>query len=315
MTTRPIGAAGLVVPHLSIGTSPLGGSVGLYGYDVERDQAVATVDAVLDSAHPFIDTSNEYSGGEAERRVGAALALRASPPAGLVLATKADPEPGAGVFDGDRVRASFRESAQRLGRDRFDVYHLHDPERFDFAAMTARGGAVDAMVALREEGLASVVGVAGGDLDEMRRYLDLGVFDILLNHSRFTLLDRSADALIDHAVAAGVTFFNAAPYASGMLAKPLAARAHYQYRSPSADIVAETTWLHEACARHDVPLAALALQFSTRDSRIASTVVGVSSPERVREVAVNDGVHIPAELWSELEERLGLRRPDGAASS
>ena len=35
------------------------------------------------------------------------------------------------------------------------------------------------------------------------------------------------------------------------------------------------------CARHNVPPGAAALQFSMRDPRIASTICGVSKPERV----------------------------------
>jgi D-threo-aldose 1-dehydrogenase len=56
-------------------------------------------------------------------------------------------------------------------------------------------------------------------------------------------------------------------------------------------------------------LAALALQFSTPDPRVLSTVVGVTSPARVRELIDNDGIRIPGELWAEVEERLDLSRP------
>jgi D-threo-aldose 1-dehydrogenase len=46
-----------------------------------------------------------------------------------------------------------------------------------------------------------------------------------------------------------------------------------------------------------VPLAALALQFSTRDPRISSTVVGISSPQRVEELGRNLSHPIPSGLW------------------
>ena len=51
-----------------------------------------------------------------------------------------------------------------------------------------------------------------------------------------------------------------------------------------------------------MPLPAVALQFSTRDPRVSSTVVGVSSPDRVDELIANAQVEIPAELWDELAE-------------
>ena len=58
--------------------------------------------------------------------------------------------------------------------------------------------------------------------------------------------------------------------------------------------------MHAACARHDVPLAAAAVQFSTRDPRIVSTVVGVSKPERVDRLVELARTPIPPELWDEL---------------
>jgi D-threo-aldose 1-dehydrogenase len=140
----------------------------------------------------------------------------------------------------------------------------------------------------------------------MRRYVDTGAFDILLNHNQYTLLDRSADDLIDHAVDAGLSYVNAAPYASGMLAKPATAKPHYQYGQPSQQIIETTERLRGLCAKYDVSLPALALQFSTRDQRIASTVVGVSTPERVDELVANERADISPELWEQAGELLGI---------
>jgi len=293
---------GPLVSELCVGTSPLGGMPQTYGYDVEEEQAIATVLRTFESPIGFLDTSNNYGRGESERRIGEAIRRAGGLPDGFVIATKADPVPGSGDFTGERVLASFAESMQRLGLERVPVFYLHDPEHFDFADVSRPGGAVDAMVELKERGLVDRIGVAGGDLEQMRRYVDIGVFDILLNHNRFTLLDRSAGPLIDHAVAAGLAYVNAAPYASGMLAKPATAEPRYQYRMPSDEIVARTERLRALCARHGVPLPAVALQFSTRDPRVSSTVVGVSSPERVNELVTNAQVEIPGGLWDELAE-------------
>jgi D-threo-aldose 1-dehydrogenase len=59
--------------------------------------------------------------------------------------------------------------------------------------------------------------------------------------------------------------------------------------------------MEAACARHGVPLAAAALQFSLRDPRIASTVVGFSRPERVDECVAQAETPIPDDLWPELD--------------
>jgi D-threo-aldose 1-dehydrogenase len=305
MSNALVGQNGQSVPPICLGTSPLGGMPSAYGYDVSAERAVATVRRALDSGLRFIDTSNEYGDGESERRIG--VALREAEPSDepILLASKADPSRGSRVFDGAHVLESFEESTDRLGVDRLDVFYLHDPERFDFGEIARPNGALDALHHLKEGGRVSAVGVAGGDIAEVRRYVDTGALDVVLNHNRYTLLDRSADALITECADAGVAFVNAAPYASGVLAKPLDANPRYQYRAPEPQVVEMVTWLHEVCARFDVPVPALALQFSTRDVRIASTVVGVSAPERVDDLVRNAQMEIPTQLWDLIEQ--GLR--------
>jgi D-threo-aldose 1-dehydrogenase len=59
--------------------------------------------------------------------------------------------------------------------------------------------------------------------------------------------------------------------------------------------------MRAACDAFGVPLAAAALQFSARDARIHSTVVGMSAPERILETLDLLAVDIPDELWDRLE--------------
>jgi D-threo-aldose 1-dehydrogenase len=56
--------------------------------------------------------------------------------------------------------------------------------------------------------------------------------------------------------------------------------------------------IQRACQDYGVPLAAAALQFSLRDRRIASTIVGISAPSRVEETLGFAGWPIPEELWT-----------------
>lgn len=293
--------SGISVSEVCVGTSPLGGNALTYGYDVDEPQAVSTIEALFATELNFLDTSNEYGGGESERRIGSVIKSGGMPD-GFVVATKADPR--GSDFSGLRVRQSFDESCERLGLDHIDVFYLHDPERFAFAEMTSTDGALRAMVELKEKGLVTLIGVAGGDVSEMSRYLETECFDVVLNHNRFTLLDRTADPLIDQAADSGVAFVNAAPYASGMLAPSLGRQPRYQYSVPDRNVIAATERLRALCESYSVDLAAVALQFSMRDPRITSTVVGVSHPDRVDQLMANAQAEIPDELWDRLPEPL-----------
>ena len=60
------------------------------------------------------------------------------------------------------MRRSLHESLERLGLERLALVYLHDPEHISFEDGVAPGGAVQALVELRREGLIDLLGVAGG---------------------------------------------------------------------------------------------------------------------------------------------------------
>ena len=98
----------------------------------------------------------------------------------------------------------------------------------------------------------------------------------------------------------GMAVLNAAPYGSGMLAKGTAAYPRYAYQQASDAFIARTRQYEEICDRYGVPLAAVSLQFSTRDPRITSTIVGMSKPQRIGETIDLLMVDIPAACWEEI---------------
>ena len=273
-----------------------------YGYEVSEQAAMATISAAFRGPFNFIDTSNNYGAGAAERYIGRVLAVAGGLPPGFVLATKADADPVSGDFSGDRVRRSVEESLERLGLDRVQLMYLHDPEfHLTFADAVAPGGAIPALVQLRDEGLLDNLGVAGGEVQLLADFIATGLIDVVLCHNKFTMIDRSAEPLMEDARRRGVAFINAAPYGGGILAQGPDTQPRYAYEPADAAIHDTVRAMQAACAAHDVPLAAAALQFSVRDPRVASTVVGVSAPDRVDETARLLSHHVPDELWTELD--------------
>ncbi|MFP3821438.1 aldo/keto reductase, partial [Bacillus sp. SIMBA_008] len=120
-----------------------------------------------------------------------------------------DPDPTTGDFSGERVRASFEESLDRLGVERIEMLHLHDPERIGFEASMAGGGPVEALVELRESGRVDHIGVAGGPIGMLTRFIETDLFDAVLSHNRYSLLDRSAKPLYEAAKERGIAVMNA----------------------------------------------------------------------------------------------------------
>ncbi|MFG1667882.1 aldo/keto reductase [Streptomyces sp. Y7] len=300
MEIRTLGRTGLQATELCIGTSALGSMPQTYGYSVDEDQALSTLRRVFQGPVRFVDTSNEYGrDGSSERLIGTVLRELGGVPDGFLVATKVDPD-STGDFSGRRVHASVRESRERLGLDRLPLVYLHDPERLSFEDGTAPGGPVEALRQLQADGVIGHLGVAGGPVDLLRRYVDTGVFEVVLSHNRYTLLDRSAEPLLDDCAAAGVAVVNAAPFASGMLAKGPDTTDRYFYNPAPPQIMDAAKRIQAACERHGVPLAAAALQFSLREPRITSTVVGITRPERVEQTIELAEHPIPAELWQEV---------------
>jgi len=306
LAMRPLGRTGLQVTPVCIGGGPLGGMPKLFGYETPFERGVETALAAFDGPFNFLDTSNEYSDGESERRIGEALRRRGGLPEGFVLQTKVDRDVRTGEYTGAQVRRSIEQSLERLGVDRVPVLHLHDPEHISFEEGVAAGGPLEELVKIRDEGLARFIGVAGGPVGLMSRYLQTGAFDALITHNRWTLVDRSADALLDEAVSLGVGVINGAPFGGGILARGTAATQDYGYRPAGEEVLARIRRMEEICAGAGVPLAAAALQFSTRDERVAATIVGVSRPERIEETARLAAWPIPEGIWPELE---GLAAP------
>ncbi|GAA3889920.1 aldo/keto reductase [Streptomyces sedi] len=298
---RRLGRTELWVPEICFGGGALSNMPAAFGYEVPEERARETVRAVLRSPVGFLDTAAGYGDGRGERIIGEALAEIGGPPPGFVLATKVDRDPATGDYSGAQVRRSLEGSLERLGVDRVPLLYLHDPEHISFEEAMAPGGPVEELSRLRDEGLARYLGVAGGPVDLMGRYVATGAFDVLLTHNRWTLLDRSAGRLIDDAHAAGVGVVNAAPFGGGVLAKGPEAHARYAYAEAGPVVLDRARRIAAACAAHGVPLPAAAVRFSTRDPRIASTVLGVTRPERVAETLELSRWSIPEELWPTLE--------------
>ncbi len=141
--TAPFGSTGHDSSRVIFGAAALGG--------MSQDRADATLALLEPAGVNHIDTAASY--GDSELRLAPFLTDHRDR---FFLATKT------GDRTGDRARASLERSLERMGVDRVDLIQLHnlvEPDEWETAH--GPGGAVEALVAARDEGLCRFIGVTG----------------------------------------------------------------------------------------------------------------------------------------------------------
>ena len=314
MMTDPLplnqfGQTNLNVTSLCVGCSGLSSMPDVFGYEVSEEQALGTLRAAFLSPIKYLDTAAGYGDGESERRIGIVLRELGGLPEGFVLSTKIDCDAETGDFSGEQAKRSIERSLKLLGLDRFQIVFLHDPEVTTFENIMQPGGAVDVLLDYKEQGMIHSIGVAGGPLDLMLQYIETDAFDAVLTHNRYSLLNRSAESLIQIATERKMAILSAAPYGGGILARGPEEFPRYAYRAADDVTLQRAHSIKAICDEYGVPLAAAALQFSLRDRRITSTIVGMTRPERIAQTLGFARHPIPEDMWGRLD-RVGYDTED-----
>jgi aryl-alcohol dehydrogenase-like predicted oxidoreductase len=120
MEYRSLGASGLKVSAIGLGTNQFGGKV-------DQETARSIIHAAIDLGINFIDTSDSYQGGRSEEFIGKALEGRR---ASALIATKVFNRTGEGPNDRGASRyhilAGVEASLRRLNTDYIDLYQIHN---------------------------------------------------------------------------------------------------------------------------------------------------------------------------------------------
>jgi len=303
MKKNKIKDTGLEVTELSFGTSSLGSMPDTYGYEVPENRAQKTLNRFFQGPVNMLDTSRNYAMGESEKRIGNAIKENGGWPKDFLLSTKLDRNMDTLVLDKNRARESLEESLKTLNVDSVDILFLHDPEYAkDLSDITKKDGAMDELFKIKEEGLAKAVGIAMGKIDIMFPLLKDWDFDVMINHNRFTLINREANEMYDYAYSKNIAIFNAAPYAGGVLAKGPDNFKKVTYQDATEEKLAPVREFEKVCKKHNVELGAAALQFSLKDKRITSTICGVTSVESIEKNLTWANSKIPDEFWNEISK-------------
>jgi aryl-alcohol dehydrogenase-like predicted oxidoreductase len=151
--------------------------------DVTQAEADHTLDVLLEYGVNHIDTAASY--GDSELRIGPWMARHRQD---FFLATKT------GERTYQKARDELHRSLERLRVDHVDMIQLHylvDPQEWEVAM--GPGGALEALVEAREQGLTRFIGVTGHDVSVAamhKRSLERFDFDAVLLPYNYVMMQN-----------------------------------------------------------------------------------------------------------------------------
>ena len=283
---RRLGRTELEVTVLSLGGARIGGN------NVTDDEAVEAVRRAITLGINYLDTSPLY--GESERRTGLALAdgWREK----IYLATKTGTHPKwRGDYSASGTRRSVENSLNLLGTDYLDVCLVHDPSNMD--PVVAKGGALDTLQRMREEGLVKYIGLGVREHEFHKIAIETGMVDVILTYLDYTLLSQTAnDWLLSFASERDIGVINGSPIAAGLLS---GVEPDVKARPPDG-VIAHKLW--RWCSENNLNLLNLAIQFCLRQPLIATNLSGSKNALEVEQNFAAATSPIAEEVWEELRK-------------
>jgi len=228
MQLRVFGRTDMRLSVLGFGCGAVGGLM-VRGDPLDQERTVARAIA---AGVNYFDTAVQYGDGESEKNLG--RVLQRLKPKNVAVGTKVRLQPGQFGRVADAVTASLEASLARLGLERVDIFHLHNPitAMEGGSALSVRqvlGDVVPAFERLRQQGKTRFLGITAiGDTAVLHKVIDSRAFDSaqvvynMLNPSAAMDLPENYPAqdygrLFDRTVAAGVGVVGIRVLAGGAL--------------------------------------------------------------------------------------------------
>jgi aryl-alcohol dehydrogenase-like predicted oxidoreductase len=295
MEQRQLGASGLKVSALTLGTMTFGGTgnfanVGTTGVEGARRQ----IEMCLDAGVTTIDTADVYSGGLSEEIVGEALAGRRDD---VLLATKVRFRMGPGEnqvgLSRHHVIAGCEASLRRLRTDRIDLYQVHE-----WDGLTPIEETLEALDQLVRDGKVRYVGCSNYAAWQMTKAL--GIADarrlprFVSTQVYWSLQERAVETeIVPACLDQGLGILVWSPLAGGLLSgkyrrgsqAPEGSRHLTDWSEPPVydeDRLYDTVdVLVEIAEGHGVSPARVALAWQLRQPGVSSVVVGARTDEQL----------------------------------
>lgn len=333
-TTRPLGRSDLLVPDVCLGTMTFGEQTGEADAHAQLDYALAAGVNFIDTAEMYAVPARPETSGASEEIVGRWLARQQRDK--VIVATKvAGParsmswiRNGPLALDRANIRAAIEGSLRRLQTDYIDLYQLHWPERnqpmfgqWQFDPAGERGATpireqLEALAELVREGKIRQIGVSNehpwGIMQFTRLADELGLPHIVATQNAYHLMNRVFETGLTevcHREQVGLLAYS--PLAFGHLSgkyldNPAASGRLTQWpafgqRYTKPNVIPAVTAYVELARRHGLTPTQLALGFVRSRWFVASTIIGASSLEQLKETLPATQTPISVELLGEID--------------
>jgi aryl-alcohol dehydrogenase-like predicted oxidoreductase len=260
---------------------------------------VGVVERALELGVNYFDTAPLYGKGRSEEVLGHALKGVTQD---YYLATKVGYFPEPFDYTRDTVWRGFEASLQRLQRDRVDLVQIHESEQAGWEGVFGKGRTLEALLEIREQGLATFIGLTGSDLPLMRDILaESDDFVSVITFCKYDLLVQEAkDVLVPTADERDVAVIAASPLHGGLLGSK---RDHWRQQGRFADLFERQEQVETLLQERDLDPVDAGLRYLLSDPRVSIILSGVDSVEELeRSVAVSDGRYLDDELIRLIEE-------------
>ena len=177
MQLRVFGRTGMQLSMLGFGCGAVGGLM-VRGDPADQERTVARAIA---AGVNYFDTAVQYGNGESEKNLG--RVLQKLKPANVAVGTKVRLPPSEFGRIADAAKMSLEGSLARLGLDRIDIFHLHNPitESGGGSTLSVRqvlGDVVPTFERLRQQGKTRFLGISAvGETAALHQVIDSRAFD------------------------------------------------------------------------------------------------------------------------------------------
>jgi pyridoxine 4-dehydrogenase len=280
-TTRVVEASGkltlggdLTVHRLGLGTMRLTGE-GFWGPPRDHDESIRVLRRAVELGINFIDTADSYGPFVTEELIRQAL----YPYDGALIATKAGylrPRPGVWAEMGypAYLRQAVEMSLRRLNVERIDLLQLHRID--DKFPLTDQVGELANM---QQEGKIRHIGLSEISVTQLQAAQKIA--SIVSVQNRYNMVERGAEALLEHCAAQGIAFIPWAPLGFGQLA-------------------AEHGPLQRLAAQHNISPSQLAVAWLLKRSPVMLPIPGTSRVAHLNENVKAAQVHLSDEEFQTL---------------